>query len=81
VKHGLCNAHHLRELTYIHGQEKEAWALKMKELLLKAKKVVAMADGQELSSETIKTIKTDYAKIVLVSLQFIIQVAPQARPG
>ena len=69
VRHGLCNAHHLRELTYIHEQEKEEWALKMKELLLKAKKVVAIADGKELSTEAIKSIKTNYAKIVVEGLR------------
>lgn len=26
VLHGLCNSHHLRELTYIYEQEKEEWA-------------------------------------------------------
>ncbi len=40
VRHGLCNAHHLRELTYMHEQEKEEWAKEMKELLLKAKREV-----------------------------------------
>ena len=41
----------------------------MKELLLKAKKVVATANGKELSSEAIKTIETDYAKIVIEGLR------------
>jgi len=65
VKHGLCNAHHLRELTYIHEQEKEAWALKMKNLLLEAKKLVDTAEGNRLCSKTIDRIKTDYAKVVI----------------
>ena len=33
AKHGLCNAHHLRELTFIHEQG-EDWGKKMKELLI-----------------------------------------------
>ncbi len=36
--HSLCNAHHLRELTYLAEQEKQAWAKSMIALLLEAKK-------------------------------------------
>jgi transposase len=35
--HSLCNAHHLRELTYLAEQEKQAWAKSMIALLLDAK--------------------------------------------
>ena len=38
--HGLCNAHHLRELTFIHEQEKEGWAGRMKDFLIFAKNEV-----------------------------------------
>jgi len=31
IQHGLCNAHHLRELTFVYEHEKEAWAKDMKE--------------------------------------------------
>ena len=70
MKHGLCNAHHLRELTYIHEQEKEDWAFKMKDHLLSAKKHVDTAGGNHLCSETIKKIETDYAKIVVEGLRY-----------
>lgn len=69
IKHGLCNAHHLRELTYIHEQEKEVWAFKMKNLLLNAKKLVDGAEGNRLSSETISRIEIDYAKVVVDGLR------------
>jgi transposase len=36
VKHGLCNAHHLRELTFIYEQKKETWAKRMGDLLIQA---------------------------------------------
>lgn len=40
LKHGLCNAHHLRELIFVHEQEKEAWAKHMHDLLILANKEV-----------------------------------------
>jgi len=34
MAHGLCNAHHLRELIFMAEEEKEKWAVDMKALLL-----------------------------------------------
>lgn len=47
--HSLCNAHHIRELVYIHEQENEKiwdpWAQEMIDLLLQALKEVDLAAG------------------------------------
>lgn len=66
VKHGLCNAHHLRELTYIHEQEKEEWAKEMQDLLLHAKKEVATYTDLGMLPEDIQLqIEQGYARILL----------------
>jgi transposase len=47
--HSLCNAHHIRELVYVHEQENQkiwdSWAQEMIDLLLQALKEVDLAGG------------------------------------
>jgi transposase len=48
--HGLCNVHHLRDLTFCAEVEKSAWAAEMKQLLLNLQEQVNKAkEGNAMS--------------------------------
>lgn len=65
MKHGLCNAHHLRELIFVHEQEKEAWAKRMHDLLILAnKEVETHAELGVLSPENLLQIEQSYEQIL-----------------
>lgn len=71
ITHGLCNAHHLRELTFIHEQEKEDWALRMKNLLIFAKNEVEKhLDRGELPQEVRLQIEKAYAQIIAEGFEY-----------
>jgi transposase len=61
AKHGLCNAHHIRELVFVYEEQKEDWALLMKNLLLTAWQ---KAQGPPFSKEDISVIELEYKKII-----------------
>ena len=52
-EHGLCNAHHLRELTFVEEELGQSWAKDVKELLLEIKQAVEVAKGQGLAELTV----------------------------
>ena len=65
-KHSYCNAHHLRELTFIAEQEKELWAKDMHKLLSVMNKVVHRAKQRgktALSNQQLNYFLTYYDKI------------------
>ena len=49
--HALCNAHHLRELERAWGQDGQAWAKAMQEILLEINETVKSGDGVLLESD------------------------------
>src|SRR5439155_4072442 len=65
--HSLCNAHHLRELTYLFEREQQEWAAEMIEWLSLAYAQVegARAAGMgELDAVTLAVFAEEYRRIV-----------------
>ncbi len=73
-RHFLCNAHLLRELTYLHEQMDQPWAADMIELLREAKKLRdrqrALPGGSRrvIGEKTLLRIQMRYCRIVLEGL-------------
>lgn len=73
-KHGLCNSHHLRELTYHHEQYSQAWCEKMAACLLSIKDEVdnhKEAGDKALPSEKLARYEREYDKILSAGLKEI----------
>jgi len=64
--HGLCNAHHLRELIFIVDHYKQPWAKKMKGHLIDIKKAVdkRKRKAKSLKAEDIKKFEQKYNRIL-----------------
>ena len=62
-KHGLCNAHHLRELTYLFEEMSQAWAKRLIDLLAEVCHEVTAA-GEPLSPERMACIRALYDEIL-----------------
>ena len=64
--HGLCNAHHLRELIFLHEQHDQRWAKDMIECLVDIKKAVDEVKGSTdtLFKEQIRKFETRYQNIL-----------------
>ena len=64
--HGLCNAHHLRELTGIHELTEQQWPQELRELLLEIKKTVEQrkASAVALTAKEIRSFEHRYELII-----------------
>lgn len=64
--HGLCNAHHLRELIFIVDHYKQPWAKKMKDHLIEIKKAVdkRKRKAKSLRAQDIKKFQQTYNRIL-----------------
>lgn len=67
-RHALCNAHHLRELTFLEEQEQQSWAKSMRELLLDIKKR-AEHNQRRFNAETLHRFRQKYRRIVKKGLE------------
>lgn len=77
VVHSLCNAHHLREFTFVHEQEKEDWAKRMKDLLLKTNNRVEECRRQGfLPQEELLEIEQEYTRIITEGIAYHAQLPP-----
>ncbi|MBM3747769.1 MAG: IS66 family transposase [Acidobacteria bacterium] len=56
--HGLCNAHHLRQLIFLHEQHGQAWAQRMIACLLQIKRAVDQA--RETSDRLPEPVQRDF---------------------
>jgi transposase len=71
MKHGLCNAHHLRELTFVHEQEKEDWAKNMKDHLIACKKEVERHQARgRLPEDIVDQMEQKYDQILAAGFQY-----------
>ena len=83
ILHGLCNAHHLRELVFIDEQYQHEWVLDMKKLLLEIKEAVSKAQPERdyLLQNQIVVFETRYNAILAAGFQVNpIPVAPDLPP-
>ena len=81
IRHGLCNAHHLRDLTCVHEQHGQEWGADMIAFLLEAKKRDdrAKAGGRPLGGKTLDRLQRRYFEILEDG--YALNPEPVRRPG
>lgn len=70
--HSLCNAHHIRELTAVHEQDRQPWAQWMIGFLIESKQVVEQAkkEGKKrLDPSVIRQFEQRYKTIVAAGMK------------
>jgi transposase len=71
-RHGLCNAHHLRELTFLWEEGQQRWAQLLARELRRWKRLVDRAKEQgrdHLSAATVKSIEWWYEHLVRMGMR------------
>ncbi|PWR69547.1 IS66 family transposase [Methanospirillum stamsii] len=69
--HAYCNAHILRELKRVEEETKQDWAVRMRELLLKAKKISEIFHDKDklVGPSLIKFLNEEYSNIIIEGMQ------------
>jgi transposase len=70
IEHGMCNAHLIRELTAAYENDKQDWAIKMKDLLLRIDKRVEttkMKNESSLSWQTCQYYRQQYKALLTIA--------------
>lgn len=78
VEHGLCNAHHLRELKALREIEQESWAKSMTQLLLLANRYQYRYEGS-IPHSLQQRLRQIYTSIVERGLKYHQSLPPLAR--
>lgn len=67
MQHGLCNAHHIRELRFIYEHHNIKWAKKISDLLIEINhhKENLLAKKKEFTQRKIKSYQASYDKILI----------------
>jgi hypothetical protein len=71
-KHGLCNVHHLRDLTAVAENDNQFWATRFKWFLLSAKQVIEQAQlngATELPMQKVAQVERIYDQLITSALQ------------
>lgn len=81
LKHGLCNAHHLRDLIFVYEQYGQEWAEKMSRCLIDIKEEVDLVRqySDHLDPEKIEAYEVRYDEIIEDGLEM--NPPPQKEPG
>jgi len=82
--HALCNAHHLRELTFVEEEHEQEWAGRMKGLLWEIEEAVreeVALGGRCLASERIEKFEKRYQQLVQAGLEANLPPPTEQRTG
>ena len=60
--HSLCNAHHLRELTFASEEDGQKWAEKMKLFLIALNQEVNATQKNKLSAKKVELLSNNFIK-------------------
>ena len=83
VEHGLCNAHHLRELQALVEIDKEAWAGRLQRLLRRAWRVAraSRARGIAVPERLRARFERDYDRVLVEAMAFHENLPPLSSPA